>query len=77
MPLETPEESARATRRISLGCLSLLFIPMGLAAGVAVWSLVSGHGLRTTGWIYILCFILFSASFVQMIRRGRQPRSRP
>ena len=73
MPAETPEQSARAAQRVGLGCLSFVLIALGVAAGWAVWDLVSGRGLRATGWVYIICFIMFAASFARLARRARKP----
>ncbi|GGM10350.1 hypothetical protein [Nakamurella endophytica] len=75
MPLETPEDSARATRRVQLGCLGVLLVAMAAFAGLAVWSLVSGRGIGLRGWLFIVCFLAATAGVVRVARRSRQPRA--
>jgi hypothetical protein len=40
-------------------------------AGVAVWGLINGRQLTTTGWIYIICFLLVIPASIRMIRMIR------
>ena len=47
---------------------------MGFLAGVAVWGLINGRQLTTTGWISIICFLLIIPAGIRIFRSGR-PRS--
>ncbi len=77
MPLETPEESKRASNRVALGCLLVVLIPMAVLAGWAVWGLLTGHRLNTRGWIYILALIVMAPVITRLGRAARKPRSKP
>ncbi|MDQ2847137.1 MAG: hypothetical protein M3Y77_12475 [Actinomycetota bacterium] len=77
MPLETPEESKRANNRVALGCLLVLFVPMAALAVWALWGLLTGHRLNTSGWIYILALIGMVPAIVRLTRAARKPRRKP
>ena len=70
MPPETPEQSARVERRIRLGCLAILILGMAFFAGLALWALITKGQLATSGWIYIICFLIMIPTTVRIFRRG-------
>lgn len=41
---------------------------MCFLAGVAVWGLINGRQLTTTGWIYIICFLLIIPASIRIVR---------
>jgi hypothetical protein len=41
---------------------------MCFLAGVAVWGLINGLQLTTTGWIYIICFLLIIPASIRIVR---------
>ncbi len=71
MPPETPEQSARVERRIRLGCLAIPILGMAFFAGLAVWALLTNGHLSTSGWIYIICFLVMIPATIRLFRRGR------
>ena len=73
MPNQTPDESTLRARRIGVAVIGVLILAIGVLAGSAVWSLLTGRGLTVSGLIYIICFLFAVIGFIPMVRQVRRP----
>lgn len=74
MPHESREQSELVSRRVAVGCVSVVVVGMAALAGIALWALVTGRGIGVRGWIFIVCFVAILPFLIRLVRGARKPR---